>query len=155
MQQTRAELHSAEFTSKNPFRIFANKRFALYFSGQLVSQAGTWMQMLALSWLTYNLTKSPFLLALITACGQLPALLLMPLAGVVADRFNRHKIVLVTQILAMLQAALLSYLTFRHEIFIWNLILLGTFLGIVNAFDMPTRSAFVINLVERKEDLPS
>lgn len=139
----------------SPFRIFANREYALYFGGQLISQVGTWMQQIALSWLTYKLTSSAVLLAIVGASSQIPSLLVMPFAGVIADRFNRHRIVLLTQVAAMFQAGLLAYLTLTNHIQIWYLIVLGLFMGVINAFDLPVRSAFVYDIVEKREDLPA
>lgn len=139
--------------SNSPFRIFKSPKYCLYFGGQLISQAGTWMQMLAVSWLAYKITHSAFSLALVGTASQLPALIVMPFAGVVADRFNRHRVVLFTQIVAMIQAAILAYLTLTNQIAIEHLILLGIWAGIVAGFDMPARNAFVIGLVDKKEDL--
>jgi MFS family permease len=136
-------------------RVFKNRKYALYFSGQLVSQVGTWMQQIALSWLTYRLTGSAFILALVGVSSQLPSLLIMPFAGVLADRFNRHRILLLTQAGAMVQASVLAALTLSGHLQVWHLVALGLVMGVVNAFDLPVRSAFVIDLVERKEDLPA
>ncbi|MDZ4833365.1 MAG: MFS transporter [Candidatus Melainabacteria bacterium] len=134
-----------------PFAIFANTNYSLYFSGQLVSLVGTWMQQVALAWYTYELTKSPFLLAVVGVSAQLPSLVVMPLAGVFADRVNRHKIIITTQILAMVQASLLTYLTLTHQVQVSHLVLLGLMAGLINSFDMPARSAFAINLVSKEE----
>lgn len=134
-----------------PFKIFANYRYTLYFGGQLVSFVGTWMQQVALAWFTYELTGSPFLLAVVGVSAQLPALVAMPIAGVAADRMNRHKIIIATQVLAMAQAFTLAYLTLTNQVEVWHLVALGVFVGLVNSFDMPARSAFVINLVDRDE----
>lgn len=139
----------------NPFRVFENRDYALYFGGQLISQVGTWMQQIALSWLTYRLTSSPLLLAVVAVSSQLPSLLVMPFAGVLADRFNRHRIVVLTQVFAMVQAAILAFLTLNHMIQVWHLIALGILMGFINAFDLPVRSAFVIDMVQKKEDLPA
>lgn len=141
--------------STNPLRIFKNRDYALYFGGQLISQVGTWMQQIALSWLTYKLTSSAVLLAVVGASGQIPSLIFMPFAGVIADRFNRHRIVLLTQVAAMLQAGIRAYLTLTNQIHIWYLIALGLAMGVINAFDMPVRSAFVYDMVKTKEDLPA
>lgn len=139
----------------NPFRVFKNREYSLYFGGQLISQVGTWMQQIALSWLTYKLTNSALLLAVVSASSQLPSLLIMPFVGVLADRFNRHRIIVLTQISAMLQAGLLAYLTLINQIQIWQLVALGIFMGIITAFDMPVRSTFVMDLVKQKDDLPA
>lgn len=139
----------------NPFRVFKNRDYSLYFGGQLVSQVGTWMQQIALSWLTYKLTNSAFLLAVVGVSSQLPSLLIMPFAGVLSDRFNRHRIIVMTQMSAMIQASLLAYLTLSHHLQVWHLIALGLLMGIINAFDMPTRSAFVMDMVKNPADRPA
>ncbi|MBS1957785.1 MAG: MFS transporter [Cyanobacteria bacterium SZAS-4] len=137
------------------FSIFQNKNYTLYFSGQFISLVGTWMQTVALSWFTYTLTNSPLLLAIVGASSQLPSLVVMPFAGVFADRLDRKKVIVIVQVLAMIQASLLAFLTITKLVHVWHLIALGVFAGIVSAFDMPTRSAFVFDLVEKKEDLPA
>ena len=149
-------MHAAN-ASKSPaaLEIFKNRDYTLYFIGQLVSQVGTWMQQIALSWLTYKLTSSAFLLAVVGVSAQLPSLLVMPFAGVWADRVNRHRIVICTQIAAMVQAGILAYLTLTHQAQIWHLIALGVMAGIINAVDMPVRSAFVVDLVKDKSKLPA
>ena len=140
---------------QNPFRVFASRNYGLYFGGQLVSQVGTWMQQIALSWLTYKLTNSPMLLAVVGVSAQLPALVVMPFAGVLSDRFNRHRILLMTQSAALLQAAVLATLTLTHHLQVWHLVALGLVMGVITAFDMPVRSAFISSLVSRREDLPA
>jgi MFS family permease len=142
-------------TSNNPLRVLKNREYALYFGGQLISQVGTWMQQIAISWLTYKLTSSAFLLSVVGVSSMLPSLLLTPFAGVVADRFNRHKIVVFTQVVAMLEATVLSYLTLTHQIQLWQLIALGLVMGVVTAFDIPVRSAFIMEMVKSREDLPA
>lgn len=138
---------------KHIFRSLSNRNYRLYFAGQLVSFIGTWMQQLALSWLTYRLTQSPFMLGAITFASQGPSILLGPFAGVVPDMFNRHKLLIVTQTLLMLQSFLLAFLSMQGHIEVWQLIALGAFAGLVNAVDMPTRQAFVIDMTEKKEEL--
>lgn len=136
-------------------RVLSTPRYLLYFGGQLISQSGTWMQAVATSWLAYKMTGSAFLLAAVGLSSQLPSLLTMPLCGVLADRFNRHKLVIITQIVAMLQAAVLAALTLTHQLQLWHLIALGLWSGVVSGFDMPSRSAFVVGLVDSKQDLPA
>ncbi len=137
------------------FAIFKNKNYALYFGGQFVSLVGTWMQTVALSWFTFTLTNSPLMLAVVGASSQLPSLVVMPFAGVFADRLDRKKVIVIVQILAMIQASLLAFVTITNQVQVWHLIALGVFAGVVSAFDMPTRSAFVFDLVENKKDLPA
>lgn len=141
--------------SSGIFSIFKNKNYALYFGGQFISLIGTWMQMVALSWFTYTLTNSPLLLAIVGASSQLPSLVVMPFAGVFADRLDRKKVIVIVQCLAMFEAALLAFLTLTNQVQVWHLIALGVFAGVISAFDMPTRSAFVFDLVDNKEDLPA
>lgn len=150
-----APLEDAGKDKRGVFAIFRDKNYALYFGGQFISLVGTWMQMVALAWFTYTLTNSPFLLAIVGASSQLPSLLVMPFAGVFADRLDRKTVIVYVQILAMIQASLLAFLTFTNQVQMWHLISLGVFAGVVNAFDMPTRSAFIFDLVDKKEDLPA
>ncbi len=114
---------------------------------------GTWMQRIALGWLVYRLTDSAFLLGVVGFSTQIPTFVLAPFAGVLADRWNRLKILLVTQIMAMIQALLLSVLVLTGTVTIWQIILLSLFLGTINAFDTPTRQSFLVEMVEEKRDL--
>lgn len=113
------------------------------------------MQQLALSWLAYRLTQSPLMLGVIAFAAQGPSILLGPFAGVLPDIFNRHKLLIATQTTFMVQSALLTWLAASGHINIWQIILLGVFAGVANAVDMPTRQAFVIDMIEKTEDLPN
>jgi len=135
------------------FRALGNRNYRLFFFGQGVSLIGTWMQTIALGWLVYRITHSPFLLGMVGFAGQLPMLLLTPLAGVLSDRWHRRRVLVVTQSLAMLQALTLACLTLTGLIQIWHLMALAVFSGAINSFDMPTRQAFTLEMVDRKEDL--
>jgi MFS family permease len=135
------------------FRALHHRNYRLFFGGQGISLIGTWMQQIAMSWLVYRMTQSAFLLGLVGFLGQIPGLLLSPFAGVLIDRWNRHHILVGTQSLAMIQAFILALLTLTGTIAIWHIIFLALFLGIINAFDMPTRQAFVVEMVETGEDL--
>jgi MFS family permease len=135
------------------FRSLRYRNYRLFFMGQIISLIGTWTQQIALPWLVYRLTGSAFLLGLVGFATQIPAFLLAPVAGVLADRWDRYRILIATQTLSMLQALLLAILYFTGHINIHNIIFLAVFLGLINAFDMPTRQSFVISLVENKEDL--
>lgn len=117
----------------------------------LVSFTGTWMQNLAQSWLVYRLTGSEFLLGLIGFAGQVPVFLLAPIGGVMADRYSRHRIIILTQTLAMIQALLLAALTLSGLVSVGSLFALSIMLGVVNAFDLPTRQSFMVELVERDD----
>ncbi len=135
--------------------VLYNRQYILYFAGQFISQTGTWMQQMALAWFTYSLNNNPVLLAVVGAASQLPSFVLMPFAGVLADRLNRHKILIIIQSLALLQAAILAALTLLNLIQPWHLVALALFQGIINAFDLPVRSSFLADLTaESSSDLP-
>ena len=121
--------------------------------GQGVSLIGTWMQSVAMSWLVYRLTGSALLLGVVGFATQIPNFILSPVAGVMADKYNRHKILLLTQTLAMCQAFALAFLVVTGRVEVWHILVLSSFLGLVNAFDIPARQAFVVELIEKKEDL--
>ena len=137
---------------KMALRALRHRNYRLYFGGQLVSLIGTWMQMVAQSWLVYRLTGSSFLLGSVGFASQIPVLLLAFLGGTVADRFNRHRIIIGTQTASMVLAFILSILTLTGTVRMWHIFMLSALLGIVNAFDMTARQAFIVELVE-KEDL--
>jgi len=135
------------------FRSLQYRNFRLFFAGQGISLVGTWMQKLAMPWLVYEITDSVFLLGFVSFAGQIPFLIISPLAGVIADRRNKYKLMIWIQILAMLQAILLTYMTFIGIININHLIWLSILLGIINAIDIPVRQSFMVNLLDNKEDL--
>jgi MFS family permease len=134
-------------------RALKHRNFRLFFGGQSISLIGTWMQSIALSWMVYRLTNSPFLLGFVGFAGQIPTFLLAPFAGVLADRWNRRRLLILTQSLAMVQALALSLLIFTETIHIWHIISLSIILGIINAFDAPVRQSFIVEMVEGKEEL--
>jgi len=134
-------------------RALRYRNYRLFFGGQGISLIGTWMQRIAMSWLVYRLTNSALLLGVVGFAGQIPVFLLAPLAGVSADRWNRHRILVITQTLAMIQAFILALLTLTGTIAPWHIITLSLFLGLVDAFDKPTRQSFVVEMVEKREDL--
>jgi MFS family permease len=137
----------------NLFRALRSRNYRLFYAGQGISLIGTWMQQVAMSWLVYRLTDSVFLLGMVAFAGQIPAFLLGPFAGVVSDRFNRHRTLILTQTLSLVQASTLAALVLTDHIAIWHILALSAFLGIINAFDIATRQAFVVELVEKREDL--
>ena len=132
-------------------RALRYKNYRLYFIGQGVSLVGTWMQQVAMSWLIYRLTHSAMLLGVVAFVSQIPHLFIAPFAGVLVDRLNRHRILVVTQILSTLQATILAVLVLTNKIAIWHIIPLGLFLGIINAVDAPTRQSFVVHMVDKKD----
>jgi len=134
-------------------RSLNSRNYRLFFAGQGISLIGTWMQNIAMSWLVYRLTNSVFLLGVVTFAGDIPAFFIMPFAGVFADRWNRRRILVITQSLAMIQAFMLSVLVLTGKVQVWHLVALAVFLGVINAFDMPTRQSFVVEMIEKKEDL--
>jgi MFS family permease len=111
------------------------------------------MQRIAVAWLVYSLSNSAFLLGVIGFLGQFPTFLMAPFSGVFADRWNRYQVLFITQSLAMLQAFALTALVLTNTVTIWHIIVLTVFLAVVNAFEMPTRQAFVVEMVDKKEDL--
>lgn len=135
------------------FRSFRYRNYRLFFGGQIISLTGTWMQSVAMSWLVFRLTNSPFLLGVVGFSSQIPAFLLAPVAGVLVDRWDRRRLLVFTQTLAMLQAFALAYLALTGAIQVWQIIGLSVVLGFVNAFDMPGRQSFVVDMVENREDL--
>lgn len=135
------------------FRSFQYRNYRLFFSGQSISLIGTWIQRIATPWLVYNLTGSAFLLGVVGFAGQIPTFVIAPFAGVLTDRWNRYHILIATQIAAMIQALILAFLYLTGTIEVWHIILLSIFLGCVNAFDIPARQSFVVEMVEKKEDL--
>ena len=128
-------------------RALRHKNFRLYFGGQGISVIGTWVQRIALTWLVYRLTNSAFLLGVVGFSGQIPLLIVTPFAGVLADRLNKHKILLYTQGLSMLQAFILAALVLTNTIQVWEIILLSIILGIFDALDMPTRQSFMVEMI--------
>jgi len=140
---------------KQTLRALRHKNYRLFFTGQSISLIGTWMQQVAVGWLVYRLTDSAFLLGLVGFSSQIPTFVLASFAGVLADRYSKHKILIATQTLAMLQAFILSFLTLTSTIQIWQILLLSLFSGLINAFDMPTRQSFVIDMVDDRNDLPN
>jgi MFS family permease len=135
------------------FRALYHRNYRLFFGGQGISLIGTWMQQIAMSWLVYRMTNSAFLLGLIGFSSQICSFFFSPFAGVLSDRWNRHHILVITQSLAMIQAFILASLTLTGTIAVHHIVIFSLFLGFVNAFDMPTRQAFVVEMVEKREDL--
>src|SRR2546430_1312149 len=137
---------------KRAFRALAHRNFRLFCLGQGVSLIGTWAQQVAAAWLVYELTGSPLWLGVVAFAGQIPAFFLAPLAGVAVDRWNRHRLLVVTQSLAMLQAFALAALALSGVVQVWHVVALNLCLGVVTAFDMTARQAFLTELVTARED---
>jgi MFS family permease len=135
------------------WRALRHRNFRLFFGGQSISLIGTWMTRIATAWLVYRLTGSSILLGTVGFVGQIPTFLLAPFAGVWVDRWNRRRVLLATQALAMLQSLALAALTLAHRVNIHEILWLSAFQGVINAFDMPGRQAFLVQMVEDKKDL--
>jgi len=140
-------------TDNHIFRALKYRNFRLFFIGQGISIVGTWMQQVAMGWLVYRLTSSPLLLGVVAFASQIPMFALTPLAGVMSDRLDRRRMIIFTQILSMIQALLLAFLTLTGAIAVWHIIVLGIFLGCINSFDIPSRQSFIVEMVEKKENL--
>ena len=135
------------------FRALRHRNYRLFFGGQSISLIGTWMTRIATSWLVFRLTHSAMLLGLVGFAGQIPVFIFAPFAGVWVDRWNRHRVLIATQILAMLQSFALAALALTGRITAWEILWLSAFQGLINAFDMPGRQAFLVEMIEGREDL--
>jgi MFS family permease len=137
------------------FNAFKNYNYRLFFTGQSISQIGTWMQRTAVSWVVYTMTHSAFMLGLTVFASQFPSFLFSLLGGITADRYNRYKLLLITQIASMVQAVLLALLALGQHYAVWEILSLSAVLGIINAFDVPARQPLIHEMVTDKEDLPN
>jgi MFS family permease len=138
---------------REAIRALRYRNYRLFFGGQTLSLIGSWMETMAMSWLIYRLTGSELLLGTVAFCSQIPAFIASPFAGITADKFDKRKILILTQSLAAVEAFILAGLTISGLIEPWHIVVLSVFVGIVNAYDMPTRQAFVPQLVENRKDL--
>ena len=138
---------------RNLGRALRHRNYRLFFVGQSISLIGTWMTRVATAWLIYRLTGSAWLLGVLGFAGQAPTFVLAPVAGVLVDRWDRHRVLVVTQVLAMIQSALLAALALTGVITVAHVVILSVFQGFINAFDMPTRQALVVHMVDDRADL--
>ncbi len=138
---------------KGLFRALSSRNYRLFFVGQGLSLIGTWIQNVAQAWLVYRITNSVLLLGLVGFLGQIMVFIFSPIAGVLADRFNKHRILVITQTAALVQAFILSALVLTNTVQVWHIMVLSFLLGLINSFDMPVRQSFVVEMVEKKEDL--
>jgi len=136
-------------------RALSSRNFRLFFFGQAVSLIGTWMQLIAMRWLVYRLTKSELMLGVVGFISDIPLFFLVPFAGVLADRLKRHRIMVVTQALSALQAAILAVLVLTDLVAVWHVLVLSGLLGIISAFDITARQAFIVDMIEDRKDLPN
>jgi MFS family permease len=135
------------------FRALSHRNYRLFFGGQSISLIGTWMQQIAINWLVYRLTNSALLLGVVGFTSRIATFLLASLAGVLADRWNRHRVLVITQTLSMIQAMVLAVLVLTGTIAVWHIIVLSLLLGLINALDIPTRQSFIVDMIEKREDL--
>lgn len=142
------------FQAGSMFRSLRHRNYRLFFLGQIISLIGSWMQSVAQAWLVYRITDSAVLLGWVGFAGQIPVLLLSPVGGTIADRYDRKSIILATQAASMVLALVLAALTFAHAIQVWQILTLSVLLGVVNSFDIPARQSFLLDMVNR-EDLPN
>jgi MFS family permease len=147
--------NESEAGLRSMVRAFRHRNFRLYFGGQSISLVGTWVQQIALGWTIYQLTHSSLLLGLVSFAGQLPLFIVTPFAGVLVDRWNRHRTLIVTQSLSMLQAFALALVVSTHFLHVWNLIALNVLAGVILAIDLPTRQSFIVDMVGSGRDLPN
>ena len=143
----------AGFRVSSPFRALRSRNYRLFFIGQGISLIGSWMTRLATAWLVYRLTDSEFLLGLVSFASQAPSLFLPPLAGVWLDRWDRHKVLVVAQVLSMLQSLAMAALTLSGHVNMPWIIGLALFQGVVSAVEIPTRQAFVVRMIDDRADL--
>jgi len=127
--------------------VFRHRNYRLFFSGQLVSLMGTWITNVTQGWLVYHLTHSPLLLGVVSFAGQVPVFFLAPFGGMISDRLDRRRMLIVTQIAAMLQSTALATLTLTGVIKVWHIVALALFQGLVNAFDVPVRQGMTVEMV--------
>ena len=137
------------------FRSLKSRNFALFFFGQLVSRVGMWMQRTAVIWMVYSITQSTFMIGVATFAEQFPSFLFSLHGGIIADRYNRYKILITTQVLSALQAVILTLFAFAGNYNIPLILVLSTFLGVINAYDVPARQSMLTEIIDSKEDLPN
>jgi len=135
------------------FRALCNRNYRLFFFGQCISLTGNWIQQVAMNWLVYSLTKSPLLMGIIMFSASIPSLFLSPFIGVFIDRIDKYRTSIILQILFLIETFIIAILTLMGIIKVWHIIILSILMGITNAFDMPLRQSFVVQLIDKDEDL--
>lgn len=148
-------MNNSKFKNKveSTFRALKYRNYKLFFYGQCISLIGTWIQQIALNWLVYRLTHSALMMGVTVFAVTIPSLFLSPFLGVIVDRVNKYRALIITQTIFMILAGVLGILTITNTVQIWHIVVLGVLMGITNTFDMPLRQAFVVNLVEDTQDL--
>ena len=148
-------MHAASERFRHSFRALRSRNFRLFAVGQLLSLSGSWAQQVAVGWLVYRLTQSPVMLGIVGFASQFPSLLSTPLAGVWADRFDRHRILLACQTGMMIQATLLAVLVLTDAMTVWHVIGLSVWLALIQGIEIPTRQSFFVEMIENRDDLPN
>jgi MFS family permease len=148
-----SNMESVDLQHNHLLRALYSRNYRLFFTGQSISLIGTQMQQVAMSWLVYRLTGSALLLGVVGFVSHFPTFILAPFAGVLADRWNRRRIIITTQCLLLVQASILALFVLSGHIQVWQLIMICALLGLINAFDFPVRQAYLLDLVGRKENL--
>ncbi|XZF12407.1 MFS transporter [Chitinophagaceae bacterium MMS25-I14] len=141
--------------SINTFKAFGSRNYRLFFTGQAISLIGTWMQKTAVSWVVYSLTHSKFMLGATLFATMFPSFLFSFAGGIASDRYDRYKLLLLTQVASMAQAILLTFWIYSGHFMIWGIMVMSVLLGIINAFDVPARQSLVYEMVDDKKDLPN
>jgi len=136
-------------------RALRHRNYRLYFAGQGISVLGTWLTRFATAWMAYRLTGSPLILGLVGFFGQAPTSLIAPFAGVLVDRWDRHRVIVMTQVAAMLQSAALAVFALTGTMTVWHLLVLGAVQAVINGFDMPARQSFLGQMIDDRADLPN
>ncbi len=144
-------LRARQFRAPSTFRALRHRNFQLYFGGQLISIAGTWMQIIAQGWLVYQISHSELTLGIVGFASAIPALIVSPWGGVIVDRVPKRRLLVITQTCSMLLALILAALTFTGLVRVWHVVVLAAMLGLVNAIDGPGRQAFVVEMVGRED----
>jgi MFS family permease len=136
-------------------RALRHRNYRLFFAGQGLSLIGTWLTRFATSWMAFRLTHSPWILGLVAFFGNAPTVLIAPIAGVLVDRWDKHRVIILTQVAALLQSAALAVFALTGTMTVWHLLALGAVQGVINGFDMPARQSFLRQMIDDRADLPN
>lgn len=136
-------------------RALRHRNYRLFVAGQGISLIGTWVTRFAMTWMAYRMTGSPFVLGVVAFCSHAPIAMVAPIAGVLVDRWDRHRVLVITQVASMLQSATLAVFALTGLMEVWHLMVLGALKGVINGFDMPARQAFVRRMIDDPADLPN
>lgn len=135
------------------FQILGHRNYRLYFTGQFISLIGQWIQIVAMGWLVYRITDSEFQLGMVGFLSRIPTFFIAPFAGVLIDHYNKYRLLMFTQMLLLVQSAILAGLVYFDVIQVWHILILGFISGMTYSFEMPARQSFIVEIIPRKEDL--